>query len=295
MRAREYFAGLQETICRALEEIDRARTFTRDAWTRPEGGGGLSRVLQDGAVFEKAGVNTSAVSGVLSGKLAERMGVAPSGFSAAGISLVLHPRSPMVPTVHMNLRYFELSTGDCWFGGGTDLTPAYAFTEDTQHFHRTLRYACELHGPGLYPRYKAWCDEYFLIRHRGETRGVGGLFFDYLRGDLEAHFAFVRTVGDVFLETYTPIVNRRIHEPYGDNERNWQLFRRGRYVEFNLVYDRGTLFGLETNGRVESILMSLPPSARWDYDPQIAPGSREAALLELLRRPRDWTAPESAA
>jgi coproporphyrinogen III oxidase len=286
--ARTYFERLQETICTALEEIDSGFRFTRDRWEHRDGGGGLSRVLEDGAVFEKAGVNTSAVSGLLTDAMAQRMHVPRSRFHAAGLSLVLHPRSPMVPTVHANFRYFERDDGDRWFGGGIDLTPFYPYEEDIVHFHKILKYACEMHGPGLYPLYKRACDEYFTIKHRGEMRGVGGVFFDYLRGDMEKHFALVQSVGDVFLGAYTPIVNRRLHEPYGERERQWQFLRRARYVEFNLVYDRGTLFGLETGGRVESILMSLPPTAQWRYNVQPPPGTREAALVEMLTQPRDW-------
>lgn len=287
-RAQEYFEHLQEVVCTALEEIDRGFRFTRDRWDHPGGGGGLSRVLEGGAVFEKAGVNTSSVSGVLSESMARRMNVPPSRFHASGISLVLHPLSPMVPTVHANFRYFFREDGDQWFGGGVDLTPYYPVEEDIVHFHKTLKYACDMHGPERYREYKRWCDEYFTIKHRGETRGVGGVFFDYLRGDLERHFALVQSVGDVFLGAYTPIVNRRLHDTYGDRERQWQFLRRARYVEFNLVYDRGTLFGLETGGRVESILMSLPPTAQWRYNLQPPPGSREAKLLDILARPRNW-------
>lgn len=287
-RARDYFELLQETICSALEEIDRGYRFSRDRWEHGSGGGGLSRVLEDGLVFEKAGVNSSTVAGVLGEATARRMHVPSSRFLATGISLVLHPRSPMVPTVHANFRYFEREDGDRWFGGGIDLTPFYLFEEDAVHFHKTLRYACGLHGPDLYRRFKTWCDEYFLIRHRGETRGIGGVFFDYLRGDLEEHFALVQTIGDVFLAAYTPVVNRRLHEPYGERERQWQFHRRSRYVEFNLVYDRGTLFGLEVGGRVESILMSLPPTAQWRYNLLPPPGSPEAKLLDVLAHPRDW-------
>lgn len=287
-QAREYFERLQETICVALEEIDRGFRFTRDRWDHPGGGGGLSRVLEEGAVFEKAGVNTSSVSGLLTESMALRMNVPRSRFHASGLSLVLHPRSPMVPTVHANFRYFHREDGDQWFGGGMDLTPFYPVEDDIIHFHKTLKYACDMHGPDLYPEYKRWCDEYFTIKHRGENRGVGGVFFDYLRGDLERHFAFLQSVGDVFLGAYTPIVNRRLHDTYGDRERQWQSMRRARYVEFNLVYDRGTLFGLEVGGRVESVLMSLPPTAQWRYNLQPPPGSREAKLLELLARPRNW-------
>jgi coproporphyrinogen III oxidase len=286
--ARAYCERLQETICTALEEIDRGFRFTRDRWENPGGGGGLSRVLEDGAVFEKAGVNTSTVSGVLTEAAARRMNVPRSRFHATGLSLVLHPRSPMVPTVHANIRYFLREDGDRWFGGGMDLTPFYPYEEDIVHFHKILKYACDMHGAGLYAEYKRWCDEYFTIKHRGEMRGVGGVFFDYLRGEMERHAAFVRSIGDVFLEAYTPIVNRRLHETYGERERQWQFLRRARYVEFNLVYDRGTLFGLETGGRVESILMSLPPTAQWRYNLQPPPGSREAALVEYITRPRAW-------
>jgi coproporphyrinogen III oxidase len=246
--ARDYCERLQEKICTALEEIDRGYRFTRDRWEHQSGGGGLSRVLEDGAVFEKAGVNTSTVSGFLSESMARRMNVPQTRFHATGLSLVLHPRSPMVPTVHANFRYFQREDGDRWFGGGVDLTPFYPYEEDIVHFHKILKYACDMHGTELYPAYKRWCDEYFTIKHRGEMRGVGGIFFDYLRGDMEKHLALVQSVGDVFLGAYTPIVNRRLHEPYGERERQWQFLRRARYVEFNLVYDRGTLFGLEVGG-----------------------------------------------
>jgi len=288
-KARSYFEGLQRTICSALEEIDRRGKFNEDHWDRPEGGGGITRVFEEGLVFEKAGVNTSTVFGKLPDTLAAKMQTSPTHFLATGISLVLHPRSPKIPTVHANFRYFEKADGDAWFGGGADLTPYYPFEDDVRHFHRVFKSACDLHGADLYPRFKKWCDEYFFIKHRKEARGVGGLFFDYLRGDLQQHFAFVQSVADVFLEAYTPIVNKRIHEPWGDRERDWQLYRRGRYAEFNLVYDRGTLFGLETNGRVESILMSLPPVAHWRYNVKPDPGSPEALLLDYLSTPREWT------
>lgn len=247
--------------------------------------------MRGGAVFEKAGVNFSAVEGPLSEALQKAMHVGPANYFATGLSLVLHPASPMIPTVHANFRYFELSTGDAWFGGGTDLTPYYLFNQDAEHFHRTLKAACDRHSPDYYPRFKKWCDEYFVIKHREESRGIGGIFFDYLRGtpdELEQIFSFVQDCGNAFLPSYIPIVEHCRALPFGEKEKQWQLIRRGRYVEFNLVYDRGTLFGLETRGRTESILMSLPALAAWEYDFQVDLGSREAELVEVLRRPREW-------
>jgi coproporphyrinogen III oxidase len=287
-RAFAYFRELQERICAACEEIDGAVTFSRDSWDRPDGGGGLSRVIEDGAVFEKAGVNTSAVFGMMPGTIARKMNVEPANFFATGVSLVLHPRSPLIPTVHANFRYFEQDDGDAWFGGGTDLTPYYLFEEDAVHFHKVLKDACDRVDPEYYPRFKQWCDEYFFVRHRGESRGVGGIFFDYLRGEHERHFALVCAAGDAFLNAYVPIVRKHRTEAWGDRERSWQLLRRGRYVEFNLVYDRGTAFGLETGGRIESILMSLPPLVQWRYNYAPEQGSPEASLLEVLREPRQW-------
>ncbi len=287
IRIRSYFEDLQGTICDRLERIDGTARFTHDTWARPEGGGGRTRVIENGSIFEKGGVNTSAVWGILPNRLSEKMDVPSTDFFATGISLVLHPVSPMIPTVHMNLRYFELKTGDRWFGGGIDLTPNYLFAEDVSHFHRTLKHACDAHNRDYYPRFKQWCDEYFFIKHRNETRGTGGLFFDYLKGNIETIFLFVKEVGDSFLPAYVPIIERRISEPYGEPQRQWQLLRRGRYAEFNLVYDRGTRFGLETNGRVESILMSLPPFAAWAYDYRPEPGSKEEQMQHALK-PRDW-------
>jgi coproporphyrinogen III oxidase len=288
-RAAAYFRDLQDRICAALAELDGQAAFREDAWQRPGGGGGRSRVLIDGGVFEKAGVNFSEVAGQLSEEFAAQVGPGATGrdFSATGISLVLHPRNPFVPTVHANFRY--LTRGDRqWFGGGADLTPYYPFHEDAVHFHRTWRDVCARHAPPVdYATFKKWCDDYFFLPHRGEPRGVGGIFFDYLEGDLEALFAFVRDCGDAFLGAYLPIAGRRRDLPYGERERAFQEFRRGRYVEFNLIYDRGTLFGLKTGGRIESILMSLPPAVRWPYDYRPEPGSREAELYEFLR-PRDW-------
>jgi coproporphyrinogen III oxidase len=284
-----YFAGLQERICTALEELDGDGRFREDLWERPGGGGGRTRVLTEGRLWEKAGVNFSAVFGQLPEAFAEQLPGQGRDFTATGISLVLHPRNPFVPTVHANFRF--LTKGDrAWFGGGADLTPYYPYREDVIHFHRVWKTVCQRHPPPVdYDRFKRWCDEYFYLPHRGEARGVGGIFFDYLEGDWEKLFAFVRDAGNAFLEAYLPIARRRQHEPYGERERAFQLFRRGRYVEFNLLYDRGTLFGLKTSGRTESILMSLPPLVRWPYDYHPEPGSREAALYDYLQ-PRDWAA-----
>jgi len=285
-RVQTYVEALQSAVCAALESADGAGRFSADRWEHVGGGGGLTRVVQEGAVFEKAGVNTSAVSGLIPAPMAERMHVPRQHYFATGISLVLHPRSPMIPTVHANLRYFEQEDGAAWFGGGADLTPYYPFDQDIAHFHRLLKEACDKHALDRYPRFKKWCDEYFVLKHRREGRGVGGIFFDSLRGDGE--FDFIRSVGDRLLDAYLPIVSRRAAEPWGESERGWQLVRRGRYVEFNLLYDRGTLFGLESDGRTESILMSLPPFVRWAYDVRPQPGSREARLIDILEHPREW-------
>ncbi len=287
-KVEEYCRNLQDSICGALEKVDGSSRFREDQWTHPDGGGGRTRVLRNGSVFEKAGVNFSSVTSNLSESLAAKLSVPPQQVEACGISLVLHPASPMVPIVHMNLRYIELHDGDAWFGGGADLTPHYLFAEDARHFHETLKAVCDRHGSGWYARFKRQCDGYFFIKHRNEARGVGGIFFDYERGDLDRIFAFVCDLGDRFLEAYLPIVSRRRTEPWGERERAWQQIRRGRYVEFNLVYDRGTLFGLETSGRTESILMSLPPDAAWPYAFEPEPGSREEALLRVLRKPEEW-------
>jgi coproporphyrinogen III oxidase len=286
-RAAKYFSELQAEICRVLAEIDGGKDFGSDAWQRPGGGGGVARVLEGGLVFEKAGVNWSSVDGELPAELADHMPGSGRAFQASGVSLVLHPRSPMVPTTHANFRC--LRKGDAvWFGGGADLTPYYLFREDAVHFHKTFAAACDHHRPvGDYDRFKKWCDDYFCLPHRGETRGIGGIFFDYQRGDFESLFQFVSGCGDAFLPAYVPIAERRRNEPFGEREREWQLFRRGRYVEFNLLYDRGTVFGLRTGGRVESILMSLPPRVRWGYDITPAPGSREAELVANLRA-QEW-------
>ena len=316
-RARDFFLRLQDDICRALEEVDGSSAFREDLWDREGGGGGRTRVMEEGRVFEKAGVNFSEVHGQLEAQVASKLPLGDgTRFYATGISLVLHPLNPIVPSVHANFRYLERGYSG-WFGGGTDLTPYYPYLEDAVHFHRTLKEACDRHDRDFYQRFKKWCDEYFFVRHRNETRGVGGIFFDYLTGssageelkeepeqlsgspggqagkDLERMFAFVQEAGRAFLPAYLPIVERRRDEPYSDRERHHQLIRRGRYVELNLVYDRGTIFGLETRGRTESILMSLPPLVRWVYDYRPEPGTREATALDFFH-PRDWLAADSA-
>jgi coproporphyrinogen III oxidase len=281
-----YLKDLQDRISRAVEELDGSR-FREDSWSREGGGGGRTRVLEEGAVFEKAGVNFSSVHGNLPEQFASKIPLGTgTEFFATGVSLVFHARSPMVPAVHANFRYLE--KGDAqWFGGGMDLTPCYPYAEDATHFHRTIKQACDRHDADFYPRFKKWCDEYFFLKHRNEMRGVGGIFFDYIQGDRDKHFAFVQDVGNVFLDAYLPVVKRRLNEPYSEQERQYQLYRRGRYVEFNLLYDRGTIFGLETRGRTESILMSLPPLVRWVYNFKPQPGSREEKALEFYQ-PRDW-------
>jgi coproporphyrinogen III oxidase len=287
-RADQLFRSLQESICGALEREDGSGRFRSDAWQRPGGGGGLSRVLTDGAVFEKAGVNSSSVYGEFKPEFAAQLPGDGLQFFACGVSLVLHPRSPLVPTVHANFRCLRRGT-TLWFGGGADLTPYYPERQDVVHFHQTWKRVLDGHDPTLYERYKKWCDEYFYLPHRGETRGVGGIFFDYLQRDPERDLALVRDLGGAFLDAYLPIVQRRKAAPHGERERQFQLLRRGRYVEFNLLYDRGTTFGLKTDGRTESILMSLPPLVRWEYDARFEPGTREAELADWLR-PQDWLA-----
>jgi coproporphyrinogen III oxidase len=292
---RDYLTGLQDRICAAIERADGDARFSEDNWTRDEGGGGRTRILRDGAVFEQAGIGFSDVSGTTlpPSASAARPELAGASWRATGLSLVLHPRNPYVPTTHANVRHFRAmrdgQTVAWWFGGGFDLTPFYPFDEDVLHWHRTAQALCAPFGEERYPAHKRWCDDYFLLRHRNETRGVGGLFFDDLHTDFASDFAYLRAVGDGFLEAYLPIVQRRQDMPSGDRERQFQLYRRGRYVEFNLVYDRGTLFGLQSGGRTESILMSLPPLVRWEYGFSPAPGSHEARLGDYLR-PRDWLA-----
>lgn len=292
-----YIVALQNEITIALEEIDGKAQFIEDAWTRPEGGGGHSRVLQDGAVFEKAGVNISAVEGPLPASMQAYFKVQDVDFFATGLSLVIHPHNPHVPTVHANWRYFEMydksgAIVDNWFGGGLDLTPYYLYEEDAQHFHQVCYDACAAFDVSLYDKYKARCDEYFYNAHRGEARGIGGLFWDYHRAtdqyDMPAWFKFQTGVASRFLDAYLPIVLRRQDLAFAKAEKDWQEIRRGRYVEFNLVHDKGTLFGLKTNGRIESILMSLPPTVQWRYDHHPEPGSREAEMLAVLKEPKAW-------
>jgi len=317
--------ALQASICARAEALERAAgetsgaaaaAFVVDAWEREGGakavgGYGSTRVIANGAVFEKGGVNTSVVTGAAlpPSVIAQRPELEGHGFFAAGVSVVLHPRNPYAPAAHCNYRYFEARNDGVrsawWFGGGADLTPYYPALEDVRHFHRTLRAACDRHDPAFYPAFKAWCDRYFYLKHRDETRGAGGIFYDYLDADgfgesgertalaeeraVEDHLAFMRDAGEAFGEAYFPLVERHARDPFGERERSFQLLRRGRYVEFNLVYDRGTAFGLQSGGRTESILMSLPPLARWAYDERPAPGTPEAALAAYLR-PRDWFA-----
>lgn len=290
-----YLMELQERICAALSAADGGNAFTEDSWVREEGGGGRSRVLADGLVFEKGGVNFSHVMGTRmpASATAHRPELAGRSFEAMGVSLVMHPRNPYVPTSHANVRFFIAEKdGEApvwWFGGGYDLTPYYGFDDDCEHWHRIAASACQPFGAEVYTNYKRWCDEYFFLKHRNEPRGIGGLFFDDLnQPDFDRSFAFMRAVGDSYCDAYVPIVKRRKDTAYGERERQFQLYRRGRYVEFNLVYDRGTLFGLQTGGRTESILMSLPPLVRWEYNWQPDPGTPEAALYSDYLRPREW-------
>jgi coproporphyrinogen III oxidase len=311
--------GLQDSICQGLQALDAEGQFQEESWQRPEGGGGRSRVMKEGRVFEQGGVNFSEVEGAQlpPSILNQRPEAEGHRWFAVGTSMVLHPRNPWVPTVHLNYRYFEAGPV-WWFGGGADLTPYYPFLEDARHFHRTLKGACDSVDPSYYKVFKPWCDEYFYLRHRQETRGVGGIFYDYqdpggvlykgsepeaaaavaaatvaaasgpIEQDWEKLFRLASACGQAFLPSYGPIVERRNNLAYGETERQFQLYRRGRYVEFNLVFDRGTIFGLQTNGRTESILMSLPPLVRWEYGYTPAPGSREALLTEVFTRPQNW-------
>jgi coproporphyrinogen III oxidase len=289
---------LQSEISRALEEVDGEKKFVDDAWTRVDksgghGGGGLTKVMRNGRIFESAGVNVSEVHGVLPPAMSQKLigEERDASFYATGVSLVLHPQSPMVPTTHANFRYLEVEAYS-WFGGGADLTPYYLWEEDAVHFHRTFKKACDAFDPDYYPDFKKRCDEYFYLPHRGEARGIGGIFFDYLGKDdaskLPEIYSFVEQAGEAFIDSYLPIVHLRSDEPWEDSHRQFQLMRRGRYVEFNLLYDRGTTFGLKTNGRTESILMSLPPNVSWEYNYQASPGSPEEKLVQTLSQPRDW-------
>jgi coproporphyrinogen III oxidase len=288
-----YLLSLQDRICSAIETEDGSGCFEEESWERPEGGGGRSRVMSEGAVFEQAGVGFSHVHGpgLPPSATAQRPELAGRSFEALGVSLVFHPWNPYIPTTHMNVRYFVAEKPGhepvWWFGGGFDLTPYYGFEEDAVHWHMVAREACAPFG--VYPRFKRWCDEYFFLRHRNEPRGIGGIFFDDLNEwGFERCFEMLRRVGDHFLQAYLPIVKRRRDMPYGERERDFQLYRRGRYVEFNLVWDRGTLFGLQSGGRTESILMSLPPLVRWRYNWHPEPGTPEARLYEEFLKPRDW-------
>lgn len=293
----QYIQQLQDTITSKLEQVDGIAKFKEDLWDRPGGGGGRTRVIENGAVFEKGGVNISAVHGHLPEAMQKAFNVGDVDFFACGLSLVIHPKNPMVPTVHANWRYFEMYDKEgtkvgSWFGGGQDLTPYYLFEKDAIHFHQVCKNACDKHNPEFYPKYKKVCDEYFWNAHRNEARGIGGLFFDHLvetpQMSMEAWYNFVTEVGNSFLESYVPIVERRKDLEYTPENRTWQEIRRGRYVEFNLVHDRGTIFGLKTNGRIESILMSLPPHVQWMYDHQPEPGSEEEKLIKVLQHPKNW-------
>jgi coproporphyrinogen III oxidase len=291
----DYLLTLQDRICERLEREDGSRAFREEAWDRPEGGGGRSRVLEGGDVIEKGGVNFSHVHGerLPPSASANRPELAGRSFEAAGVSLVIHPRNPHAPTSHANVRFFlaekEGEPPVWWFGGGFDLTPFYGVEEDCRHWHRTARQACEPFGEDLYPRFKQWCDDYFFLPHRNEPRGIGGLFFDdFNEGGFDHAFGLMQSVGDAYIEAYQPILSRRKDTPFDQRQRDFQLYRRGRYVEFNLVYDRGTLFGLQSGGRTESILMSLPPLVRWDYNWHPQPGSAEAKLYDEFLPPRDW-------
>lgn len=292
-----YIQQLQDTITSKLEELDGNAKFQQDLWEREEGGGGRTRVIENGSVFEKGGVNISRVHGPLPKSMQNYFGVEDVHFFACGLSLVIHPKNPMVPTVHANWRYFEMydkngNIVDQWFGGGQDLTPYYLFDEDAAHFHTICKKACDANNPEFYPNYKKKCDEYFWNSHRNEARGIGGLFFDYCKAieqtSMVDWYNFVTGVGDSFLEAYAPIVEKRKDLPYSKHQRDWQEIRRGRYVEFNLVHDKGTLFGLKTNGRIESILMSLPPHVQWRYDHHPEKGSEEEKLIAVLQNPKNW-------
>jgi len=292
-----YIEELQNNITSKLEEVDGVAKFQEDVWERPEGGGGRTRVIENGAVFEKGGVNISAVYGELPTVLQKQLNVTQGDFFACGLSLILHPKNPFIPTVHANWRYFEMydETGDVvtnWFGGGQDLTPYYLFEEDAIHFHSVCKNACDKHHSDFYPKFKEQCDNYFWNAHRNEARGLGGLFFDYLKEtdefSMQNRYDFATEIGNSFLESYVPIVEKRKETEYSEEHKNWQEVRRGRYVEFNLVHDKGTLFGLKTNGRIESILMSLPPTVQWKYNHHPEENSEEEKLIKVLQKPKSW-------
>ncbi|KGG14651.1 MULTISPECIES: oxygen-dependent coproporphyrinogen oxidase [unclassified Prochlorococcus] len=319
-KAKTLLLGLQDEICQGLEEVDAKGKFEEESWERPEGGGGRSRVMKEGRIFEQGGVNFSEVKGeqLPPSIINQRPEAKGHKWFATGTSMVLHPRNPYIPTVHLNYRYFEAGPV-WWFGGGADLTPYYPYLEDTRHFHKTHKKACDSVNPLLHKVFKPWCDEYFFLKHRNESRGVGGIFFDYQDGSNSLYkgqdpngvaaikakeighqalswedlFSLAKACGKAFLPSYIPIIEKRHEQAFSEHERNFQLYRRGRYVEFNLVWDRGTIFGLQTNGRTESILMSLPPLVRWEYGFNAAPGSREALLTEIFTKPQDWFEDES--
>jgi coproporphyrinogen III oxidase len=284
----ESYRDLQSRIIDSLEKSDGGVEFQSDTWERPGGGGGISRVARNGQVIEKGGVNFSEVYGKTPEKILASLDLPEADFFATGVSIVLHPKNPEVPIIHMNVRYFEMSSGHWWFGGGIDLTPHYIDVKDARTFHRTLKTTCDKFDPDYYPRFKQWADDYFFLKHRDETRGIGGIFFDRLSGDKETLHNFTLEVGNAFAPVYTQLMDKHRNQPYGETEKAWQQLRRGRYVEFNLVWDRGTKFGLDTNGRTESILMSLPPVAGWEYAHVPVKGSREEATLKLLKKGINW-------
>jgi coproporphyrinogen III oxidase len=292
---RDWFIDLQERICTQLEEADGKGKFIVDRWQRSGGGGGTTRVITEGSIIEKGGVNFSAVWGKTPEPVLNSLNIDPGNptdFFASGVSIVLHPFNPMVPIIHMNVRYFEMTNGTWWFGGGIDLTPHYVNAEDARHFHQTLKNVCDQHHPSYYPQFKNWADDYFFLKHRNETRGIGGIFFDYLKGTAdftkESRFEFIKALGDSFAPLYIHFMNKNHSMTFTEKEKHWQLLRRGRYVEFNLVWDRGTKFGLDTDGRTESILMSLPPQAQWIYNYQVEPGSQEEMTLQMLKKGIVW-------
>jgi coproporphyrinogen III oxidase len=288
-----WFQGLQDRICASLERADGKARFEEDLWERPGGGGGRTRIIRNGAILEKGGVAFSAVHGKTPEKILGALGLQEADFYATGVSIVLHPQNPMVPIIHMNVRYFEMSNGVWWFGGGIDLTPHYVNAEDGRYFHTQLKAVCDQHHASYYPEFKKWADDYFYIKHRQETRGIGGIFFDRLSNEgtftKEGRFQFVQSVGELFAPLYTYFMSRNSQLSFGENEKEWQMVRRGRYVEYNLVYDKGTKFGLDTDGRTESILMSMPPQARWHYNYQVQPGSPEEQTLTYLKKGIEWT------
>lgn len=289
----QWFQGLQDSICNSLERLDGKSTFKEDQWDRPEGGGGRSRLIKDGDLIEKGGVNFSAVSGPTPEKILNALNLPEANFFATGVSIVLHPQNPWVPIIHMNVRYFEMSNGVWWFGGGIDLTPHYVIKEKAQNFHQHLKDTCDKHDSGYYPRFKEWADDYFFVKHRNETRGIGGIFFDRLTvkdGKSKAdHWQFAKDVGETFIPAYTDAIEGLRDKNWSNADKNWQKIRRGRYVEFNLVHDKGTKFGLDTNGRTESILMSMPPEANWEYDYQPT-SDLERETQEQLKKGINWIA-----